>query len=289
MKKKDFTIRPMQRSDIADAMKLSGAEGWNQTEKDWKLLIEGPQNVCMLTEYAKKIIGTTTAINYSNQIAWIGMVLVDKEYRGQGVSKSLLTNILKKLESFTSIKLDATPEGQRVYKKFDFKDEYLITRMTTASMKSLSYNDNDNDILPEPIQLKEIQEIIVLDELVFGANRTRLIESLIKEYPHKAWLLKRNNSITAFALGREGNKYHQVGPVFASNINDVKILIRKALKELTNQPVVMDVLCEKEDLINWLNSIGFISQRHFVRMYKKENPLPGIINKQYLICGPEFG
>ena len=277
----------MQSSDIAYAMKLSGAEGWNQTEKDWKLLIESPQNVCMLAECGKKIIGTTTAINYSNQIAWIGMVLVDKEYRRQGVSKSLLTNILKKFEPFQSIKLDATPEGQRVYKRFDFKDEYLVTRMTTASVKNLWYDDDD--ILPEPIQLKQIEEVIALDELVFGANRKQLIESLIKEYPHKAWLLKRNNSIAGFALGRKGNEYHHIGPVFASNINDVKILIRKALKELTNQPVVMDVLCEKEDLINWLNSIGFIMQRHFVRMYKKENPFPGIINKQYLICGPEFG
>jgi ribosomal protein S18 acetylase RimI-like enzyme len=287
MERSIFMIRPMQLSDIADAMKLSRAEGWNQTEKDWKLFIENPHNVSMLAECNKKIIGTTTAINYSNRISWIGMVLVAKEFRGQGVSKSLLTNILKKLESFKSIKLDATPEGQHVYKKFDFKDEYLITRMATASMKSLSADDDD--ISPEPIQLKHIEEIIVLDELIFGANRKQLIESLIKHYPRKAWLLERNNSVAGFALGREGNKYHHIGPVFASDINDVKILIKKALKELTNKPVVMDVTCGKENLINWLNSIGFMMQRHFVRMYKKENPFPGIISKQYLICGPEFG
>ena len=275
----------MRLDDIEYALTLSNAEGWNQTEKDWRLFIRSSQNVCMLAECGKKIIGTTTAINYSNQLAWIGMVLVAKEYRGQGVSKLLLTNILEKLESFKSIKLDATPEGQRVYKKFDFKDEYLITRMATTSMKSLS---SDDDAL-ESIQVEDIDEIIVLDELVFGANRTQLIESLIKEYPRKAWALKRNNSIAGFALGREGNKYHQVGPVFASNSNDVKLLIGKALKDLAQQPVVVDVLCDKEDLINWLNSIGFMTQRHFVRMYRKENPFPGFINKQYLICGPEFG
>jgi len=276
----------MELSDILHAMKLSGAEGWNQTEKDWKLFIESPQNVCVLAERNKEIIGTTTAINYSDRIAWIGMVLVAKEYRGQGVSKLLLANILKQLESFPSIKLDATPEGQRVYKKFDFKDEYLITRMTIASVKNFSLDD---DIAPEPIQLKHIEEVTAFDELVFGANRKQLIESMIKEYPHKAWLLKRNDSIAGFALGRKGSRYHHVGPVFGLNITDVKILIKRALKELTNQSVVMDVLYEKEDLINWLNSIGFIMQRQFVRMYKKENPFPGIINKQYLICGPEFG
>ena len=287
MRKTDFIVRSMQPGDIVYAMKLSNAEGWNQTENDWKLLIESPQNVCLVAEYNKKIIGTTTAMNYANQIAWIGMVLVAKESRGQGVSKLLLTNILKKLESFESIKLDATPAGQQVYKKFDFKDEYLITRLVTGSIKDLSFDDDTR--LVESIRLKDIEEIVALDEHVFGTNRGQLIESLIKRYPHKAWLLKRNNSIAGFALGRDGNKYHQVGPVFGSTINDVKMLIRKALKELINQPVIMDVLSEKEDLISWLNSIGFTMQRHFARMYKKENLFPGIINKQYLICGPAFG
>ena len=287
MRKTDFIVRPMQPGDIVYAMKLSNAEGWNQTENDWKLLIESPQNVCLVAEYNKKIIGTTTAMNYANQIAWIGMVLVAKESRGQGVSKLLLTNILKKLESFESIKLDATPAGQQVYKKFDFKDEYLITRVVTGSMTNLSFEDDTT--LAESIRLKDIEEIVALDEHVFGTNRRQLIESLINRYPHKAWLLKRNNSIAGFALGRDGNKYHQVGPVCGSTINDVKMLIGRGLKELIYQPVVIDVLSEKEDLISWLHSIGFTMQRHFVRMYKKENLFPGIVNKQYLICGPEFG
>jgi Acetyltransferase (GNAT) domain/Acetyltransferase (GNAT) family len=275
----------MQPSDVVDAMKLSDAEGWNQTPTDWSLLIEGSQNICLLAEGDKKIIGTTTAINYANRIAWIGMVLVAKEHRRQGISKSLLTNILEKLVGFKSIKLDATPEGQHVYKQFDFNDEYLIARMVNASMRELP---PDDDVSPEPTRLNDLEEIIALDELVFGANRTQLIESMIKKHPEKTWVLKRNNSIVGFALGRKGNKYDQLGPVVGSN-NDVKVLIKKALNELTHQPVVMDVLIHKEDLMTWLNTLGFAPQRHFVRMYKTQNPFPGIIDKQYAICGPEFG
>ncbi len=288
MNKGDFILRKMQPDDIIGGMKLSGAEGWNQTEKDWKFLIENPHNICLLVECSGEIIATTTAMNYSNQIAWIGMVLVDKRDRGKGISKLLLTNILKKLESLTSVKLDATATGQKIYKKFGFKDECVITRMTNSSLSSLSTENND-DILVEHIRSKDIQEIITYDEFIFGANRTKLIEYLVKEYPGKGWLLRRNNSIAGIALGRPGNKYHHVGPVFASNVIDAKILIAKALKELIDQPVVVDVLCDKEHLISWLNSIGFTKQREFVRMYKKENLLPGITENQYLICGPEFG
>ncbi len=277
----------MELRDIGEAIKLSNTEGWNQTEKDWKLIIENPKNICLLAESGSKVIGTTTAINYSNQVAWTGMVLVGKPHRGQGVSKALLTAIFKKTESFPSIKLDATPDGQQVYKKFGFKDEYLIDRMVNTSWKNLI--SETNDLLTAPIQPQHIKEIIAFDAIVFGANRAQLIEALIKEYPHKAWLMKQNNQVTGFVLGRDGNRYNQIGPVTATGIIEAKILIAKALKKLYHQPVVADVLCDKEGLIDWLSSIGFTKQRTFVRMYKKENPFPGVVGKQYLIGGPEFG
>ena len=215
------------------------------------------------------------------------MVLVDKAYRGQGISKSLLAAIFKNVESCPSIKLDATPAGQQVYKKFDFKDEYLICRMTNSSMPPLP--PGDDGILPESIQSKDIPDIIALDELVFGANRAQLIQSLVEEYPGKAALVKQDNKITGFALGRGGNKYHHIGPVVASNPTDAKILIANALQKLTHQAVIVDVLDDKEETLTWLNSIGFVKQRHFIRMYKKENTRPGITGNQYLIGGPEFG
>ena len=53
-------------------------------------------------------------------------------------------------------------------------------------------------------------------------------------------------------------------------------------------PVGLDVPEDREDLIKWLESVGFVKQRHFVRMYLNDNPFPGTRN-QYLISGPEFG
>ena len=284
----DFILRTMELSDIASAMKLSLAEGWNQTEKDWKRLVENPANVCKVAEKENKVIGTATAMNYSNQVAWIGMVLVDKEFRGRGISKILLTRLYEELETCESVKLDATPEGQKVYKKLDFKDEYAIVRMTNPFLKDFPLA-GDEEISSGPVQLKQLQHIIALDKLIFGADRTRLIESLVREYPDKLLLLERNDFIAAFALGRDGSKYHQIGPVMAASFTDAKRLVTKALKKLVSQPIVADVLCDKEEMISLLNALGFIEQRRFTRMYKGKNPFPGVTGKQYLICGPEFG
>ena len=267
-------------------MRLSTEQGWNQTETDWKLIIENPQNSCLLAECHGKIIGTTAAMNYSNDVAWINMVLVDQEFRGHGISKLLLENIFKELQHCKSIKLDATPEGQHVYEQLDFKNEYSISRMTIDAVKNPSFND---DGLTEPILLNNIPEIIAYDEHAFGVTRTSLIEALVKECPNKAWMLKRNHSVTGFALGRAGRKYQQIGPVIASDFIDAKILITKLLKQSDDKPIVVDVLNDKVDLIEWLTIIGFVRQRHFMRMYRNNNPFPGNMDQQYLICGPEFG
>lgn len=250
-------------------------------------MVEGQHNICLLAEYHGKIIATTTAINYSNDVVWISMVLVDKEYRGHGISKLLLNNILDSLSNCKSIKLDATPEGQRVYKGFEFKDEYLITRMTMNTIDAAMFGDEVAAI--ESIQPENIPSVVAYDALSFGANRGALIESLIHTYPHQAWMLKRDHAVVGFTLGRAGRKFNQIGPVMASDTASAKLLISKVLKEAKDQTLVIDVLNDKTELIDWLVSTGFIQQRHFIRMYRNKNPFPGKIDDQYLICGPEFG
>ena len=56
MKKAEFIIREMRPGDITGAMKLSTAEGWNQTENDWNFLIENSKNICVIAEHSDKII-----------------------------------------------------------------------------------------------------------------------------------------------------------------------------------------------------------------------------------------
>lgn len=287
MKNLSVKIRLMRSSDIAAAMRLKNSEGWNQTEKDWQLLLEYAQDLCLVAEYDQEIIGTVTAINYSNDVAWIGMMLVDRMFRDLGVGKQLLRNILVKLETYKSVKLDATPAGHPVYKKLGFIDEYKIYRLTTPSLTN-SLND-DSEISAEAIHTQDLQQIAELDRDIFGADRIFLLGSLLENHPNRGWLLKKDNQIAGYAFGRPGSRFSQVGPVCARTMDDAKAVIKRALTGLVGQQVVVDILCDKNGLLDWLISVGFTKQRHLVRMYYKENPFPGLIQNQFLISGPEFG
>jgi len=287
IEKLPIVFRSIQSEDIANCKLLSDAEGWNQTEKDWQLLVGDQQNICLLAEKEHQIIGTATAMNYSGKVAWIGMVLVEKSYRGKGIGKMLLSNLLNELRLFKSVKLDATPAGQPLYEKLSFKNEYLIHRMTTPSINN--FQPFHSGITPEPVLISDIPEIIAYDTSVFGAERTTLITSLINDNCDNFWYIKRNRRITAFALGRQGRKYYQIGPVFASSLIETLIILSQTLLKLAGNPVVVDVPAQNVELVNWLNSVGFVRQRDFVRMYLNQNLCPGKPENQFLMCGPEFG
>lgn len=278
----------MTLNDVEQALQLSKAENWNQTEKEWELLIGNPQNTCLAATVDGKLIGTATAINYENKVAWIGMVIIDKNYRGQKISNLLLTSLIENSKNMISLKLDATPAGQPVYQKFGFTDEYLVYRITSVSVLKNEIHI-EKGISVERASQENLDEITEYDKKIFGADRKQLIEFLLRNFPEKAWMLRQNGEIKGIALGRKGSRFHQVGPVYTSNIDFAKILILKSIESFENQTVVVDVPEQNTELINWLHTLGFTKQRHFVRMYRNENAFAGLTPNQFLICGPEFG
>src|SRR5690606_26354315 len=107
----EITVRPMKKEDLLAAMSIKNAEGWNQTLKDWEFLFNDSPHLCLVALMEGEIIATVTALSYDNKLAWIGMMLVKKEYRGLGIGQMLMKSILEELKDYPCVKLDATPAG----------------------------------------------------------------------------------------------------------------------------------------------------------------------------------
>lgn len=279
-------IRPMQKSDIEQAMRLKNSEGWNQTQKDWEILLRLSPKTCLVAVSDREVIGTVTAVNYSNELAWIGMMLVNKKYRRRGIGSLLLKDNIKRLKGCRIIKLDATPVGRNVYIKLGFEDEYTISRMTISPLpeQQIAYSGKAT-----PLGAHDIRTIADLDKAVFGADRTDLIESILETYPDKALKLERDGRIAAYCLRRDGVKHNHLGPVIASTIEDAQTLLSAAMSGLAGKAVVLDVPQNKIKLLKWLDSLGFRERRSLTRMYYKNNYIPKQREWEFAICGPEMG
>ena len=101
--------------------------GWNQTDNDWKRIFHYQPDGCFVIECEGEAAGTATTTCYGNDLAWIGMVLVDPRFRRRGLATALMEHCLQFLEKekgIACVRLDATPEGQTVYEKLGFRLEY---------------------------------------------------------------------------------------------------------------------------------------------------------------------
>ncbi|MBN1108166.1 MAG: GNAT family N-acetyltransferase [Bacteroidales bacterium] len=277
----------MNIQDLSSATELSGQEGWNQSVKDWSFLLSNSLNKCAVVESDGKVAGTATALNYDNRVAWIGMVLINKELRGQGAGRLVFDHILGKLHDVESIKLDASKAGYPMYRRSGFEDETEIYRMANASFDKSVIRETDSCI--ERITKEDIPGVINFDKAIFGVDRTFLLEYLFNSYSGKCFLLRRENKICGYMLGRDGLRYNYIGPVFVSNTDDAILLISEALRSLDGKAVALDILDDKRELTGWLQSVGFSIQRSFVRMFFRSNKYKGRQEHQYLIAGPEFG
>ncbi len=280
-----IVIRQMREEDIPGAMQLKKAENWNQTEDDWRTLLKIDPHVCLAATSDSKVVGTVTAANYNNELAWIGMMLVDKDFRGRGLGKCLLTTLLEKLEAFQSIKLDATAIGLPLYNSLGFSEELSIDRMVITQVEATLPSKAHYAV--KSLMEAEWQNVMDLDRAFFGADRSRLMAEILLR--NIGWYVEQDGRITGYLLARLGSNYTQLGPLSAETTEDAELLLLTALQNFSGSPVLLDVLQDKVELKGFLISCGFNVQRSFTRMFLKGNSLPGSVKNQFLIAGPELG
>src|SRR5712671_5450931 len=156
-------IRVMTEQDIPAGLRLNTLSGWNQTSADWeRFLVTSPRG-CFVMEDSNNVVGTAATICYENRFAWVGMVLVDPEYRKQGIGTQLLNKTIEHLDhaNISTIKLDATPLGKPLYAKLGFVNEFELERWILK--RSPSAISTIPSTPPPPLTDDQQQEIFTLD------------------------------------------------------------------------------------------------------------------------------
>jgi len=273
-------IRLLFESDIAAAMRLKEAAGWNQTEDDWRRLLMLEPNGCFGAIKDGRLVGTTTTTTYGDELAWIGMVLVDPQHRRQGIAEKLMNVALDYLNGkAATVKLDATALGQPVYEKFGFQVESLIERWSgTGNLQSA-----------ESFGGASSSELLALDRIAFNADRSKLIEALMKGGSVPPVLMRdADDELSGYALARNGTRADYVGPVVAKDPQQAKTLLDQVLSQLHDRRVYIDFNKECSAGSRVLSDRGFVKERDLIRM-RAGRPGPKTSPLIVGIAGPEIG
>jgi RimJ/RimL family protein N-acetyltransferase len=289
--KPSLEIRGLRASDLAVADELRGAAGWNQSVVDWRRILALNPKGSFLATWDGKKIGTITTTRYGEDLAWIGMVLVEPSFRRRGVANDLLKHAIKylKANNVKCIKLDATPQGQQVYKKLGFKQEWNLHRWEwKGSVQDLLRHRVPRDIFLRELDPCDLPKIKILDRRVFGADRGRLIQALLAG-AIRATVWDLYSDIESYGIIRPGVDADYLGPVVSTSEHHAHLLIRDLISRSQQERIYWDIPDDNVKAEEIAESIGFEVQRPLVRMYMGKNIAKGDPGSMYAITDPATG
>ena len=279
----DIDVRLLTGEDIAEAMRLKAGARWNQTEVDWRRLLRLDPGGCFAASIGGKVVATTTTTMYGRALAWVGMVLVDPEFRRRGIATSLVTVALKHLAEagVGTVKLDATPAGVPVYEGLGFEAELTIERWSGVA------RDGSGNRLRENPKRSGVFE---LDRRAFGGDRSHLLSALIDDACVTPSISATNGgSLGGYALARRGTDAFYVGPVVATDIKTGATLLDSVLGQLSGSKIYIDLNTTFPGGAEELVKRGFVRQRELIRMRFGEKSDAGTSASVFAIAGPEVG
>ncbi len=284
----DVDLRPMTWEDIPLGMRLKELAGWNQTPADWDMLLSaGTGLVAVIDEIAA---GTATVVGYGGTFSWVGMILVDPALRRRGVGTALLEAAIELGRQHGVVRLDATPQGEPLYRRLGFEMEYGLIRMQRPGgplpVKAVpDLSADDCRLLPPDA----IQEVSAYDAPIFGAPRSTILQALRQRAPQYAHCLARASGLAGYCLGRQGSGADQIGPLIAGEMGIAQALLLSALRNAGERDILLDVPTGCPEWVDFLHALGFVTQRPFTRMRLGSALESGPIEQQFLIAGPEIG
>jgi GNAT superfamily N-acetyltransferase len=280
-------LRPLTLDDIDFAHGLSRATGWNQTRRDWERFLSLAPGGCFLVECEGRRAGTATTTSYGGDLAWIGMVLVDPDFRRRGLGTALLEGAIRHLREergIACVRLDATPEGRPLYEGLGFRAEWGLRRWVREPRESLGERRSEGRAGDSESPTASTSGA-ALDRRVFGADRGELLASL-----EEGSLLGERLGDGSFGMLREGERAYYLGPVTAASPGSGLLLARRLVERCpADRPIFWDLPDSNESAIDLAGSLGFAPVRILTRMWLGEAALPSHPSSMFGIAEPGLG
>lgn len=267
----------MTEQDIEAGLRLCRASGWNQLAADWRIFLECNGEGCRVEEIDGRVAGTAATLRYEDRFSWISMLLVDPDMRRRGIGTRLLLSAIEILRDMPSVRLDATPAGKAVYDQYGFQDEYRLTRFRAMQVAAYPFG-------ARPMHESDLGAVLEADREVFGADRSGILRRLYRNAPEYAMITDGG-----YAFGRHGFRAEQIGPVVAPDAEAAKALVTAAAAAHPDSSFLVDAPHHSSEWLGWLESVGFVAERPFIRMFRGGNPFPGRPEHVFAIAGPELG
>lgn len=285
----DLQCLEMTPGEAVAGLRLSRIAGWNQTLEDWSFMLRNGTGVGFRTE-AGIWVASMVILPLGQEYGWISMVLTDPDWRRRGLAKRLMAIGLDRLlKRDLTASLDATPQGERVYRGIGFKGRTSLARWVVEPSGGTVECKSADETLIRSIRKEDLDRLATWDKGHSGCDRKVVLKHLFASRPELALLEETAaGDLAGFIMGRRGERFAQLGPLVAMHQDTAMQLFLAALK-IVDGPVYVDAFDNHQPHLGDETSASWKLERRFTRMVHWGNSAPGDPDMLFLAAGPELG
>lgn len=272
--------------DVIELIKLSASVNWDYDEHEIRTVMSSGK-IFGHKNAEGKIVSSAAIISYDTDLASIGMVIVNKEYRGLGLGKKATNKCIDSVSKDTSIMLISTEDGKPLYENLgfitvDYVHKYLSDRYNQTQMFI------NREITLEKYSENDFNEIAELDLAAFGDKRRKFLLNRIDQSKQCLVVRNQKGKIIGFGLSILGPINLILGPIVAPDPQTAALIIdRLALNHQGNLRI--DVPSSNDELMLFLEKSGFVKVNEPPIMIKNSVNMPFRNKELFAIAAQVFG
>ena len=277
-------IVPMRQHDLSFAVRLANQEKWATPRSDFERILWLNPRGSFLALEGKARIGMITTVVFGEDLAWIGNVIVDKQFRGRHIGQMLVEHAVAYLKSIRvkCVGLYCFSNNVRFYDKLGFVRDLEFVRLRKEDTLTCP-------IVQEFSKPLTLSRLIEIDRKCFGADRSKLLRALIQT-SHGTYFGFSNGKSAAYLVIKRYVDMYEFGPGVGINApkRELAALFSVGMSLARKRPIELSCFAKNRTILRLLEEREFRIINKGYRMFlnrrakldnDRENYLLGFLDK----------
>jgi len=282
-------IRVAKSSDVGSVCGLTDRVRWNHSLEVIERFLSYEPEGCFVAEIEGQHVGNVFTVSFG-KVGWIGLLIVDEKFRRQGIGTLLMRRGISYLHKVgvETMELEAVPEIADLYRKLGFVEEFDSLRFTKVN----KIDHLSESLAVRPMNKEELSEVSAFDSRYFGADRSRVLRSLLESNPELCFVSRSGRVIDGYVMSYRMKVGYRVGPWVCRPGSPMvaRGLIVRCMEAIgDNEKLFVGVPVVNDVAVGIMKELGFELVTKSLRMYLGKRVENKYLRGIFSIHGPEDG
>ena len=286
VKLENLELKTLDKRGLRTLLDWAKKEGWNPGDNDFDVFWKTDPQGYYGFYFNKELIAAGAIISYNKEYGFMGLFIVDSNYRAQGIGRKLWylrrDLLISRLNQGATIGMDGVVAMQPFYEKGGFKIAFTDERYEYTGRK-----ESVNNAISVS-NAKDIEDMVAYDIACFGYQRKQFLENWLVIPDSTSFKFSEKKQIKGYAVIRKVHSGYKIGPLFADNEHIAEELFKACLNSAEGKSVYLDIPVINTAAVELAKKYKGTYVFQCARMYYGDPP-PMAIHKVFGITTIELG